>query len=267
MQTAVGWLVFALVTTLPAGAILVGLYLQVDGLRRLWGGVQFHRTDPTPVGDIGGQSGFVEFEGTALLGAGEEPVTAPFSERPCAYCQYQVAVFNRGNDSSGYKIQFSDSAGTPLRVSDHTGTALVEIGPSSTVRADSDRVGRTDRNEAPPESLVDRLWADDSVPVGEHPVLVADDRDKRIYREKRVGAGDEVHVIGEPTGETGPNGEPVLEVTDLPGCLAVDDAEHPATESLRTGVAHLLIGLVALGIGGAFAYGVITEVATLPVVV
>lgn len=260
MQTAVGLIIIGLFAALPAGAILAGLYMQFDGLRRLRRAFRFYRTDPVPVGAVGGQNGFVEFEGTALLGTDENPVTAPFSGEPCAYCQYQVLVYNRGQDSSGYRVQFSDSVGTPLRVTDPTGTTLVDIGPSSTVRTDSHRVGKTDRDEAPPELLVDRLWAHDGVDVSGNPVLVADDRDRRIYRERRVSVGDEVHVIGEPDGET-------VRVTDLPTCLAVGDETHPAAESLRTGITHLFLGLAAFGVGGAIMYGIVTEVTPLSVVV
>lgn len=256
MAALFGWVFWTVIAGAFLAACLGGLYLQFDGLWRLRDGLRFYRNERHAIGELDDREGFVEVAGRVV---GDDTVTGPFSGTQCAYCRYWVAVRTRtrrrGRRRPTWERRVEESVGR-LRVTDETGTAHLEIEPGGTLRAAADDVTQVGSDEHPPEAVTRRCWEHDALDPDEHPVLVADHDSGRRYREVRLSTGDEVHVIGELTGDRR-DGDPVVRVDETPGCLTPGDRSHPARHSFRTGITHALVGSVALCLGGLFLYSIL----------
>lgn len=142
-------------------------------------------TRTSPIGSCRG--GFAELKGTVVA---VETVTAPFSDKPCVYCEYRVEEYrSRGKHGSWVTLK-SDRELVDFLLDDGSGRALVRLRQAElSLTRDAAGGSGTFDNPTPKETaFLQRLGIDPQGSFGFN---------RRLrYSETILEAGDELYVLG-----------------------------------------------------------------------
>ena len=237
------------VTAFSAAAVVGGVYF----IKRGSGGrAKASALQQVPLRPVAEAGGVVEIAGT--VGA-REPIIAPFTGLNAAFVHWRVEGF-RGNDwrtlGEGWSVE-------PFFVADASGRAAVEPDRSDVRLTKREYVYDTESRpgQGLPSHLETFLTSKQIVVSG----LVRYNRLR--FREQALLEGDEVHVVGEATGDLGPlRLEKDLKVRlrrGGAGLLVVsEEAVHsaaPGDEKDSSGLsAGILLLLFSLGLDAAALY-------------
>ncbi|SNZ06010.1 E3 Ubiquitin ligase [Natronoarchaeum philippinense] len=185
---------------LVVGAVLVAVlgWFWWRAATEFWQGWTVWRNDPVAVMDAANASGVVEIEGTAESGG---PVLeSPFTETPCLLCQYEVKEWQSSGQNSHWKTLYEGQDSVPFLAEDDTGSVTVDP-EGAEFSLDEDADIESDGGETPPERVqqfLDQIGVDreegGETSIG--PISI-NRGDRRKYVEKRLDAGDPVHVYGQ----------------------------------------------------------------------
>ncbi len=193
---------------------LLGAGLFVAGLGKLRIGLSLSRTDTTPLREIPQADGPVEFDGTAVSRADEEPFVAPFSGEEALLCQIWVekASTHYTDDEEGLDVDVSNS---PVDGSPETTWGLAEtddirrefvVSDGGRVAVDptdadlditghmGEQVHKIGRGESLSEEVCNRLARLDGDEFDGSLERWDDGESAVKYREERLEPNDTVHV-------------------------------------------------------------------------
>ncbi len=259
-----------MIANLPSWLLAVGVglaalvgWLWWHAAIELWQGWTLWRNDPVAVMDAANVTGAVEVEGTAASGG--RTLKSPFTGTPTLVCEYKIQEWKSSGKNSHWETLHENLNAVPFLLEDDSGSVAIDPdGAEYSLERDAEI--ESDGGETPPEEIQEFL---DSVGVereegGETSIgpLSIHHGDRRRYIERRIDAGDEIHVYGQSR-----HGRSIGDVSGTVNAVIGSGKATPrfriskGSESdairrqIKSGATYAIFGAVIVAIAGAFVVG------------
>jgi len=259
-----------MIANLPTWLLAVGVALAVlvgwlwwNAATELWQGWRLWRNDPVPVMDAANVTGVVEVEGTAASGG--RTLQSPFTGTSTLVCEYKIQEWRSSGKSSHWETLHENLNAVPFLLEDDTGSVAIDPeGAEYSLERDAEI--ESGSGETPPEEIQEFLEKvgverEEGGKTSLGPISF-NRGDRRRYIERRIDAGDEIHVYGQSR-----HGRSIGDVSGTVNAVIGSGRATPrfriseGSESdaiwrqVKSGATYAIFGAVIAGIVGAFVVG------------